>query len=115
MPGFVGATNVFDVPAKTGSVLNEPSAAETVCAVSSALCTVTVAPAFTVIGAPNAKSLIVMVDADAPVALGDGVARTDVGADVGAAPEDAFELEPQLTAKTAMRATVAIATATDRE
>ena len=62
--------------------VNEPSAAETVCAVSSALCTVTVDPAVTVSGLPNAKSLTVIV-----AGIAGRVDGAEVEGTVGAAVE----------------------------
>lgn len=88
-PAFMVAVNVFDAPAKIGMVSKEPSAAETVCAVSSALRTVTVDPASTVSGSPNAKSLMVIVDraaAGEEVDV-DGIADDVVAPDAEGDPE----------------------------
>jgi hypothetical protein len=60
VPGF-GATNVADAPAKMFPVSKAPPSAARVCVVESAFLTVTFWPVFTLIGAPNAKLLMVIV------------------------------------------------------
>src|SRR3954468_9361995 len=68
VPGVMGATKVTDFPPKMFPVSNAASSAESVCVSVPTFFTVTVAPGGTVIGAPNAKFLIVMVSAAAGAA-----------------------------------------------
>jgi hypothetical protein len=68
-----------------------------------------------VIGVPNAKFLMVMVEVDALVVLGDVATGGGAAVVVVVPTEDAFELELQPAAKHAATAITAIATAPDRK
>ena len=104
VPAFEGATKVFDVPAVTLPVSNEPSPADTVCVVVSVFFTVTVAPPFTVSGSPNLKFAIVIVSGAFAIVL---LPIVVLDAPVGSVGSD---FEPELEQPTA---TNAVASATE--
>ncbi len=113
-PGFAGAVKVLDAPAKMGWVSKAPPFADTVCAVSSAFFTVTIAPARTVIGVSKAKFLIVIVAGSEAVVVGPDAVVDDAderSAVVDVDVADEFELELQPARGTA---TMTIATSVNR-